>query len=57
MDLYLALDDDDDVPYYYMVNIKFGQVFWFDRKPNIWIQVGDSVGRLSGIFTSWWTII
>jgi len=44
IDLYLALEDDSAVPYYYMVNITFGQVFWFDRKPKVWIQAGDSLG-------------
>ena len=44
VDLYLALEEKDAVPYYYMVNVPFGQLFWFDRKCQLWIQPGDSLG-------------
>ena len=52
IDLYVALEEEGAVPYYYMVNVPFGQLFWLDRKRPLWIQPGDSLGA----WCFWWSI-
>jgi hypothetical protein len=33
------------VPYYYLVNRTWGQVFWDGTSPNLWIDSNDSLGK------------